>query len=243
VIRAVLFDLDDTLYDQQAWLAGAWRSVAEAAAAFGVAPAELGAALAEIAAEGSDRGRIIDRALERVGAAGVPADPLVQAFRSHAPERLAPYPGVPAALERLRARYRIGLVTDGDPGIQRAKLRALGLGDAFDVVVLSDELGRGYRKPHPAPFRAALFALGVAAQEALFVGDRPDKDVAGAAAAGMACIRVLTGEYAGLPDTVAPLVRVPGVADAIASIEGLREARVLDELKFLAVDVAPDAGP
>jgi putative hydrolase of the HAD superfamily len=150
---------------------------------------------------------------------------------------------VPAALERLRARYRIGLVTDGDPGIQRAKLRALGLGDAFDVVVLSDELGRGYRKPHPAPFTAALFALGVAPREALFVGDRPDKDVAGAAAAGMACIRVLTGEYDGLPDTVAPLVRVPGVADAIASIEGLREARVLDELKLLAVDVAPDAGP
>jgi putative hydrolase of the HAD superfamily len=57
--------------------------------------------------------------------------------------------------------------------------------------------------------------------EALFVGDRPDKDVAGAAAAGMACIRVLTGEYAGLPDAVAPLVRVSGVADAVAHIGAL----------------------
>jgi putative hydrolase of the HAD superfamily len=219
VIRAVLFDLDDTLYDQRAWLAGAWQAVAGAAAAFGVAPVELAAALAEIAAEGSDRGRIIDRALERVRAAGVPVEPLVQAFRSHAPERLAAYPGVPAALARLRARCRVGLVTDGDPGIQRAKLRALGLCDAFDVVVFSDELGRHYRKPHRAPFRAALAGLGVDPREALFVGDRPDKDVAGAAAAGMACIRVLTGEYARLPDTVAPLVRVPGVVDAIGSIE------------------------
>jgi len=126
VIRAVLFDLDDTLYDQRSWLAGAWQAVAGAAAAFGVAPVELAAALAEIAAEGSDRGRIIDRALERVRAAGVPVDPLVQAFRSHAPERLAAYPGVPAALARLRARCRVGLVTDGDPGIQRAKLRSPG---------------------------------------------------------------------------------------------------------------------
>jgi putative hydrolase of the HAD superfamily len=227
VIRAVLVDLDDTLYDQRAWLAGAWQAVAVAAAAFGVAPAELAAALAEIAAEGSDRGRIIDRALERVGAAGVPVEPLVQTFRSHAPERLAAFPGVPAGLARLRARCRIGLVTDGDPGTQRAKLRALGLGDAFDVVVLSDELGRGYRKPHPAPFRAALFALGLAPQEALFVGDRPDKDVAGAAAAGMGCIRVLTGEYTEVPETVAPLVRVPGVAAAIAYVEPLlAQARV-----------------
>jgi putative hydrolase of the HAD superfamily len=221
VIRAVLFDLDDTLYDQRAWLAEAWQAVAGAVAAFGLAPGDLAAALAEIAAEGSDRGRIIDRALERVGAAGVPLEPLVQAFRSHGPERLAAYPGVPAALAQLRARCPIGLVTDGDPGIQRAKLRALGLCDAFDVVVLSDELGRGYRKPNPAPFRAALFALGVAPQETLFVGDRPDKDVAGAAAAGMACIRVLTGEYARLPDTVAPLVRVAGIAAAIAYVKPL----------------------
>jgi hypothetical protein len=63
--------------------------------------------------------------------------------------------------------------------------------------------------------------LGVGPHEALFVGDRPDKDVAGAAAAGMRSIRVLTGEYAGLPDTVAPLVRVADVAAAIAHIEAL----------------------
>jgi len=221
LIRAVLFDLDDTLYDQRAWLAWAWETVAGAATAYGVPPGELAAALGEIAAEGSDRGRIIDRALERVGWAGVPVEPLVRAFRSHAPGRLSCFPGVPAALAQLRARCPIGLVTDGDPGIQRAKLAALGLGDAFDVVVLSDELGRHYRKSHPAPFQAALGALGVGPGEALFVGDRPDKDVAGAAAAGVACIRVLTGEYAGLPDAVAPLVRVAGVADAVAHIGAL----------------------
>jgi putative hydrolase of the HAD superfamily len=131
---------------------------------------------------------------------------------------------VPAALAALRARCPIGLVTDGDPGIQRVKLAALALSDAFDVVVLSDELGRRYRKPHPAPFRAALSALGAAPSAVLFVGDRPDKDVAGAASAGMACIRVLTGEYAGAPDFVAPLARLPNVTAAIAWI-GIRAAR------------------
>jgi len=221
LIRAVLFDLDDTLYDQRAWLAGAWEAVAGAAAGFGVPAPALAAALGEIAAEGSDRGRIIDRALERVGWAGVPVEPLVQAFRSHTPRCLPCFPGVPAALAQLRARRPIGLVTDGDPGIQRPKLAALDLSDAFDVVVLSDELGRQYRKPHPAPFLAALAGLGVGPGEALFVGDRPDKDVAGAAAAGMSCIRVMTGEYAGVPDAVAPSARVAGVADAVTLIEAL----------------------
>jgi putative hydrolase of the HAD superfamily len=221
VIRAVLFDLDDTLYDQQAWLAGAWEAVAGAATTFGVPAGELTAALHAIAAEGSDRGRIVDRALERVGSAGVPVGPLVRAFCSHAPERLACYPGVAAALAGLRARCPVGLVTDGDPRVQRAKLAALGLGDAFDVMVLSDELGRQFRKPHPAPFRAALAGLGVDPGEALFVGDRPDKDVAGAAGAGMACIRVLTGEHAGACDVVAPLATVAGVVDAVDYIEAL----------------------
>jgi hypothetical protein len=81
----------------------------------------------------------------------MPVEPLVQAFRSHAPEHLPAYPVVRAALARLRARCPIGLVHRRDSGIQRAKLRALGLCDAFDVVVLSDELGRQHRKPHSAP--------------------------------------------------------------------------------------------
>ena len=155
MIEAVLFDLDDTLYDQRGWLAGAWVAVAAAAAPFGVDADPLWRALLETAAEGTDGGGIIDRALERVGATGVPVGPFLEAFRSHDPLRLATYPGVTEALERLRDRCRIGLVTDGDPRIQRSKLRALGLLDAFDVVVFSVELGRERQAPSGAvPGRA-----------------------------------------------------------------------------------------
>ena len=91
-------------------------------------------------------------------------------------------------------------VTDGDPRIQWAKLRALGLEDAFDAVVISDEMGREFRKPHPAPFRRALVFLGAEPQGTVHVGDRPDKDVMGPAAVGMRAIRVRQGEYAGAQD-------------------------------------------
>ena len=78
--------------------------------------------------------------------------------------------------------------------------RSLGLTDAFDVVIYSDELGREFRKPHSAPFERALRELGVPAARAVHIGDRPGKDVAGAVNAGMRAVRVHTGEYSTIAD-------------------------------------------
>ncbi len=221
MIAAVLFDLDDTLYEQRHWLATAWAAVAAAAAPYGVERAALERSLTTVAAQGSDRGQIIDRALTHAGAPpDVPIAPLLAAFRSAVPRSLSPYEGSREALRSLRDRCPIGLVTDGDVEIQRAKLRCLGLEDAFDVIVLSDELGRERRKPHPAPFRAALAALGVPAEHAVHIGDRPDKDVRGAAAAGMRSIRVRTGEYHGLADDPAPWRSAGDVSEAVSIVLG-----------------------
>jgi putative hydrolase of the HAD superfamily len=213
VIRAVLFDLDDTLAPQSAWLAGAWTAVAARGATVGVPEAEFLAALQAVAALGTDRGRIIDRALERCGCAGVAVAPLVEVFREHAPPALDCYPGVVDELCALSTLVPVGIVTDGDPVIQRAKVRALRLD--VDVVVYSDEEGRAHRKPDPLPFRSALDALAVDAGDAVFVGDRPDKDIAGAIAAGLRAVRVRTGEYASLPDDPAPWHSVATAAEAI----------------------------
>jgi putative hydrolase of the HAD superfamily len=213
-IDAVIFDLDDTLYPQASWLDGAWTAVARSAGA-AVDPHELEAALRTIATEGSDRGRIIDRALVAVGAPDTEIEPLVRAFRSHRPTRLEPYPGVDEALTRLGAHAQLGIVSDGDPTIQRAKLEAIGLGAHFAVIVLSDEEGREHRKPSPRPFRRALDELDVAPEAAVYVGDRPEKDVAGAAAAGLRAIRVLTGEWTDQPDDPPAWASVPTAVDAI----------------------------
>lgn len=223
MIRAVLFDLDDTLFPQHDWLQGAWEAVAGAAPDT-VDRAALLAALREIAGEGSDRGRIIDRALERLGVEGLDVAPLVAAFRAHAPAQLTPYPGVREVLRELASLVPLGLVTDGDVGIQRAKLSALRLDGVFAVIAFSDALGREHRKPSPEPFLAALRELRTEPHHAVFVGDRPDKDVAGAVGVGMRVIRVLTGEYAAVPSPVAPWHTCP---DVPAAMQLLRSA--LDE--------------
>jgi putative hydrolase of the HAD superfamily len=203
-IDAILFDLDDTLYPQAAWLDGAWEAVAAAGARLGIPKARFYHELVAIAAEGSDRGRVIDRALERISRPSVPVPPLVEAFRRYEPASLLPYPGVRESLAYLSSRLPIGVVSDGDPDIQRSKLRALRFQNAFDVVVMSDELGRSHRKPHPAPLIRAAKTLRVEPVRCVYVGDRPEKDVAAARAARMRAVRVRTGEYAWAPDVPVP---------------------------------------
>lgn len=198
-VDAVLFDLDDTLYGQVAWRDQAWRLVADAGAEqFGIDSFKFLNALRATAAEGSDAGRIIDRALERIGHGDVPVASLADAFRSFDAPVLSPYPGVKAAIARLRARAKVALVSNGDPVIQWSKLDALDLDDAFDAVIMADVLGgrgREMRKPNPAPFLAAAEELGVNPVRCVYIGDRPDEDMAGAHAAHMRSIRVRTGEH------------------------------------------------
>jgi putative hydrolase of the HAD superfamily len=220
-IAAVLFDLDDTLYPQSAWLDGAWQRVAETATACGINGGALLRALHDVAAHGSDRGRIIDRALERIGARGAPVRLLVSAFRAHEARHLALYPGVRPALDEIRSLVPVAVVTDGDPEIQRSKLRSLGLTDAFDAVVISDECGRARRKPDPHALLLAASRLGVEPGACAYIGDRPGKDVAAARAAGMRSVRVRTGEYASVPDVPRAWLQVPDVATAVARLAPL----------------------
>jgi putative hydrolase of the HAD superfamily len=87
------------------------------------------------------------------------------------------------ALDRLRDRgLRLGVVSNSDGRVEQA-LVAAGIREYFDVVL--DSALVGVEKPDPTIFSAALTALGVAASEALYVGDLYHVDVVGARAAGM----------------------------------------------------------
>jgi len=201
-LYAVLFDFDDTLVPQALTLQGAFSAVgAEAEARFGLDAEAVVRALVEVASEGTGTGRVIDDALARLGAE-VPIEPLVEAFLHWRPLRLDPYPEVPAVLERLASAVPLGLVTDGDVGLQEAKIDASGIGSYFSALVCSDRLGRAHRKPDPAPFLQVLEMLGLEPEQAVFVGDHPAKDIAGAKGIHMAAVRVRRGEHALAPDIV-----------------------------------------
>ncbi|AEH35675.1 HAD family hydrolase [Halopiger xanaduensis] len=92
-------------------------------------------------------------------------------------------PGAEAVLETLAEEYRLGVVTNGAPELQRAKLEAAGLEDYVETVVCG-----GYEtpaKPAPEPFDVALEELDSSPERAVHVGNSLSSDVAGARAAGI----------------------------------------------------------
>jgi HAD superfamily hydrolase (TIGR01509 family) len=91
-----------------------------------------------------------------------------------------------ALLDTLRERgLKLGIVSNAfdPPALLQGDLVELGIAERVDVAVFSSEAG--LRKPHPAIFELALQALGVGAEQTLFVGDSLTVDIAGAAALGM----------------------------------------------------------
>lgn len=101
-------------------------------------------------------------------------------------------PGVEAAIDRLQARYRLGLICNtGYTGgkILREVLKQHGLAHYFGILVFSNEFG--WLKPDPRIFRHTLDALASAPPEAAHVGDVEELDVDGARAAGMLAVRYL----------------------------------------------------
>jgi putative hydrolase of the HAD superfamily len=97
-----------------------------------------------------------------------------------------------ALLDSLRARgLKLALVSNAfDPGwLLHRDLEQMGLGDRLDFAVFSSEVGK--RKPHPAIFLRALSELGVAAEDAVFVGDRLYEDIRGAGELGMTTVQAV----------------------------------------------------
>jgi putative hydrolase of the HAD superfamily len=110
-----------------------------------------------------------------------------------------------AMLESLRSRgLQLGLVSNAfDPGwLLRRDLEQMGIAERIDFAVFSSEVGK--RKPHPEIFERALTALGAAAEESLFVGDRLFEDVRGAAELGMTTVQALWFRADENPDGAEP---------------------------------------
>jgi len=180
--RALLLDLDDTLFDRgaafAAWLAQRLGRAPE--------PGEL-AAFREIDQRGR---RPRDEFAADAARLGVTVEPA--RFPLELAEHVEPEAGAREALERLAARLRVGVVTNGGAA-QRIKLARLGLEGVVHAVFVSAELGAA--KPAAAIFAHALGWTGAAPHEVLFAGDDPIADLAPAAAHGMVAVWRVRGEW------------------------------------------------
>lgn len=119
------------------------------------------------------------------------ATTMAEVFVTERRARHVLFPEADAVLSDLKQDYRLGLLTNGAPDLQREKLAASGLEGYFDAVVISGDLG--YGKPDPRIFMHLLGLLEVAPSEAMMVGDNPGRDIAGAHAAGIYAVWIDRG--------------------------------------------------
>ncbi len=108
---------------------------------------------------------------------------LAEMYRGISRRRLRLYPYVRDVLDELRTRYPLAVVTDAQSAWARAELHQVGLLDYFDPIVVSGD--HGHRKPERRLFDLALDTLGVAAADAVYVGNDMHRDIFGAQEAGM----------------------------------------------------------
>lgn len=221
--RAIVFDLDGTLLDSAPDIQ---RAINAAFAPLGVPAFELATVKAMI---GGGAPAAIAKAAALAGLslstseARVVLDRFYPVYASASGEGRGLYPGAHALLERLaRAGVRLAICTNKAQPVTDIAVRALGIDTYFQAVVgARDDLPK---KPHPAPVLEALAALGVAAADALMVGDSA-ADVGAAKAAGVAIVALAHG-YAGSP---ADALGADGVAQDLvgvdAAITALRTSR------------------
>jgi putative hydrolase of the HAD superfamily len=136
-------------------------------------------------------------------------------FRSLTIRRFGLFPQVIETLASLKEKYHIGLISDAQWVFTEPELRMLGLDHLFEVILLSSRFG--YKKPDARLFREALRRIGVSAEESVYIGDNPPKDMVGAKSTGMKFILFQSewcscegftpdawlGQYADLPGIIA----------------------------------------
>lgn len=188
-IKAVIFDLDNTLVDfmrvKRAAVAGAVDSMIDAG--MNVTKEE---AIKKIFTmydrEGIEDQRVFDKMLVenygeidyRILAAGI------LGYRKAKEGHMVLYPHVRTTIVHLvRMGLKLGLVSDAPRMPAWMRLVSLGLDTFFDAVVTHEDTGK--KKPDPAPFKMVLSRLGVQPTETIMIGDWAERDITGAKALGM----------------------------------------------------------
>ena len=197
-ITAVLFDLDDTLFDHWACTRAALADLRARSPVLGGVPAraveeEHRRLLEELHLEVLAGHMTVDdarvaRFSRLLAFAGGTADPgdAAAAAAAYRSAYLAHWRTVDGALElltALHARVSTGVVTNNVASEQRQKIAACGFAPLLDAVIISEEAG--VTKPDPRIFNLALDALGRSPEDAVMIGDAWDTDIAGAQAAGI----------------------------------------------------------
>lgn len=223
-IRAVVWDVDDTLFDytsadregMRAYLLAEellarYASVEEALAHWREVTdaqwARFAAGEVDFETQRRDRIRVF---LERE-LTDAEADDWFGRYLVHYEAAWSLFPDVLPVLDALAASHRHAVLSNSSLHVQDPKLRALGVHDRFEVILCAAELG--VSKPEAGAFLAACEALALPPDQVAYVGDHPEIDGRGAAEAGLLSVWIDRGGAYAIAEPPAGPHRIVSLAE------------------------------
>lgn len=182
--RLVLFDLDNTLCDHRTSLLIRLDHAFRQAFPDEDQRERLIAASVKIATDGTEH---FARLFEEEGVTSPEIlDMALDRYQSDRFRGLELFEDTLDAIDAVSKKYQVAIITNGPTDIQQPKIDLLEIEPLFSFILISEDTG--FWKPDPRIFELALAHAGVPAHEAIYVGDSPDHDIAGAKAAGIPAV-------------------------------------------------------
>jgi len=178
MITTVVFDLDDTLYDEVEYCKSGFGAVARFLADLPEAPTVehiFGAFWGQFTA--GNRTKTFNAALDELGINydDKLIDELIKVYRGHVPKITLPAESK-EVLRQLSEKFTLALLTDGFLPAQQLKVEALGIEEYFKCVIYTEQLGRQCWKPSPAGFERIMQDLNAKPENIVYVADNEKKD-------------------------------------------------------------------
>ncbi len=224
MIEAVVFDLDDTLYLESDFVASGYRAVARhLVRQYGCRFREVYFTMMSVfACHG--RKAVFPTIVRRFLKDEVPLMELVEVYRGHTP-RISLFEGYDKILRDLRPSFRLGIITDGLPEVQRRKIAALGLDAMVDRVICTWDYGVDKQKPDPLGFSLMMGDLRTDPSSGLYIGDSLEKDCRGAHSAGMKCVYLKNPSVNGArPSSGVAIDKAEYVLDSLYKLPGILQS-------------------
>jgi putative hydrolase of the HAD superfamily len=177
MVKAIIFDLDDTLISEKQYIESGFRHIAKLLSdRYDKKEIELYKVLNKLFINSPKN--VFNRLFEtfEIPYTKKQIIELVEEYRNHVPN-IDFYNDVLPCLDVLKnKKIKMGVITDGYTNAQRNKLMTVNANNHFDEIVVTDELGREFWKPHPKAFEIMKEKLNVEFHEMIYVGDNPEKD-------------------------------------------------------------------
>lgn len=178
MFTTIVFDLDDTLYDEVDYCKSGFTSVARFLANLPGAPSSeriFDCLWKQFTA--GNRIRTFNAALDELGISydDKLVTELIKVYRNHVPKITLPQDSRDV-LNQLSSKYTLALLTDGFLPAQKLKVQALEIEKYFKCIIYTEEFGRECWKPSPAGFKKIMQSLNVTPENMAYIADNVEKD-------------------------------------------------------------------